>query len=441
MTAAKVGADDFAASGLAEADLARVPRRDLTASPKFTRTADDFLFTWDDADVQIAVTAAREHSDGVMAELTVTLAGRELHWARLALASTHARSGFINRLAQEHKRLPWGTFVEQACRLTVQAIRAGEPATMLDARPFAGFRYLVEPFVWHTACSFLFADGGTGKGFVALLAGLVARTGRSLVGLRSLAQTGVPVLYLDWESSAADLNDRLHRLGRGLGLDPTGLIARLGMDRPLLQDLPRVRTEMTRLEAGLLIVDSWQLACGVSRDSSGLDTAVGAFQAIRALNRPTLAIAHVSKAMADAKGSARIYGSVFNHNLSRNVWELKRDSDADPATLLLGAYHAKINEGPRRAPFGLRFTFDGETGPVTVARAALGEGGPALMDKLSVPTRILALVAPAALTIEEMADRLDIKEQTVMRTVLRLHKAGRLVKLGAAKPFRWGRPQ
>lgn len=438
MKAPKAGVDDYAASGHAEADIAELPRADVAAGPVCTRSADDFLFVWPDADVRIEVTTVKEHSEGMTAELAVSLAGRELHWGRLALASTPARGQLVKRLAQQHRALPWGSIVEQACRLTVQSARAGSPAALLDARPFAGPRFLVDPFVWHTDCSFLFADGGTGKGFVALLVALVGVTGQPLAGLRSLAPAGLRVLYLDWESSAADLSDRLHRLGRGLGLNTAGLIARLGMDRPLGQDLPRVRSEIARLGTDFLILDSWQLACGVSRDSSGLDTAVSTFQTIRTLSRPALAIAHMSKMMADAKGAARIYGSVFNHNLSRNIWEVKRDPDADPGTLLLGAYHTKINEGPRRPPFGLSFAFDGETGPVSVARAGLREGGPALLDKLSVPARILSILAPGALTIEEMAEHTGASDDTLGRTVRRLEKNGRLVKLGDGKPFRWG---
>jgi AAA domain-containing protein len=434
----KAGVDDFAASGHAEADLTDLPRADVALGPECTRIADDFLFLWPDADVRIEVTTVKEHSEGVTAELAVSLAGRELNWGRLALASTPARGQLVKRLAQQHRALPWGSIIEQACRLTVQATRAGSPAILLDAQPFAGPRFLVDPFVWHTDCSFLFADGGTGKGFVALLVALVGVIGQPLAGLRSLAPTGLRVLYLDWESSAADLNDRLYRLGEGLGLNTAGLIARLGMDRPLGQDITRVRAEMARLETDFLILDSWQLACGVSRDSSGLDTAVGTFQTIRSLNRPALAIAHMSKTMADAKGAARIYGSVFNHNLSRNIWELKRDPDADSGTLLLGAYHTKINEGPRRPPFGLCFTFDGETGPVTVARAGLREGGPALLDKLSIPARILSILAPGALTIEEMAEHTGATEDTLGRTVRRLEKTRRLIKVGDARPFRWG---
>jgi hypothetical protein len=433
----KAGVDDFAASKHAEADLTDLPRADAAGVPECERRGDEFLLTWPGADVRIEVTTVKEHSEGFTAELAVHLDGRELHWGRLALASTPARGALVKRLVQQHRALPWGSIVEQACRLTVRAARAGSPAILLDAQPSAGPRFLVDPFVWHTDCSFLFADGGTGKGFVALLVALVGVTGQPFAGIRSLAPAGLRVLYLDWESSAADLNDRLHRLGQGLGLNTAGLIARLGMDRPLGQDLPRVRTEMARLKTDVLILDSWQLACGVSRDNSGLDTAVGTFQTIRSLNRPALAIAHMSKTMADAKGAARIYGSVFNHNLGRNIWELKRDPDADPGTLLLGAYHTKINEGPRRPPFGLCFTFDGETGPVTVARAGLREGGPALLDKLSISARILSILASGPLTIQEMAEHTGATEDTLGRTVRRLEKTGRLVKVGDAKPFRW----
>jgi hypothetical protein len=46
---AKVGVDDFAAAGHAEADLADLPRAPVAAQPTCTRTADDFVFAWPDA--------------------------------------------------------------------------------------------------------------------------------------------------------------------------------------------------------------------------------------------------------------------------------------------------------------------------------------------------------------------------------------------------------
>jgi len=430
------GGDGAAVNSLGREDLAPAEPGPATCA----RQGDDFTFTWPAESIMIAVTTVKEHSDGFTAELAVSLRGHELHWGRVGLASTPGRLALAKRLAVQHRPLAWGTVIEHACRETVRALREGAPAARLTARSFTGPRFLIEPFVWHSDVSFLFADGGSGKGWVALTTAIVASTGQAIAGIHPCASRPLRVLYLDWESSQDDLDDRLARLGLGLRLDTADLpIYRLGMDRPLAADLVRVRTECARVRAELLILDSWMPACGVSRDSSGLDTAVSTFQAVRSLGRPALAIAHLSKAMADQKGAARIYGSVFNHNLSRNVWEVKRAEDGEPGTMLLGCYHTKVNEAPKRKPFGLAFTFDGEQGPVTVSRSELlREAGPDLLDKLSLPARVVAMLATGALTLEEMAEHTKASEDTLGRTVLRLADKGKVVRLGETKPYRWG---
>jgi hypothetical protein len=440
MKAPKVGADDFAASGHAETDIAELPRADVAAGPECTRSADDFLFVWPDADVRIEVTTVKEHSEGITAELAVSLGGRELHWGRLALASTPARGQLVKRLAQQHRALPWGTLVEQACRGTVRAVRQGAPALQLTGAPFTGPRFLVEPFVWHTDCSFLFADGGSGKGWLALLTAITLATGQPIAGLRPVAGRRLSTLYLDWEASQADLDDRLHRLGRGLGFSTANLpIYRLAMDRPLAQDLVRVRAETVRCQAGLLIVDSWMPACGAGRDGAGFDTAVAAFAALRGLGRPALAIAHLSKTMADQKSAGRIYGSVFNGNLSRNVWEVKRSDDSDAGAMLLGCYHSKVNDVAKRKPFGVRVGFDGDAGPVTIAGCPLREGGPDLLAKLPLPARLLTALTSGALTAAALAEETGVSEDTVGRTLRRLGEQGKVVKVSETKPYTWGR--
>ena len=105
MKPAKVGVDDFAAAG-PDAALADLPRTAVTVEPTRTRIADDFVFEWADAGVRIEVTTVREHSEGITAEMAVSLAGTELHWARLALASTPGRVQLVKRLAQQHRALP-----------------------------------------------------------------------------------------------------------------------------------------------------------------------------------------------------------------------------------------------------------------------------------------------------------------------------------------------
>jgi len=443
MKSPKAGADDFVASGHAEADLADLPGTEAIGAAAVSREGDDFLFVWPGCDVRIEVTTVREHGEGITAELAVSLGGRELHWGRLQLASTLAKGTLVKRLAQQHRALPWGTLVEHVCREAARAVRNGAPAARLEARPFSGPRFLLEPFVWHSDCSFIFADGGTGKGYVALVNCLAGTTGRTIAGIHPRAGRGLRALYLDWESSKDDLDDRLHRLGRGLAIDTTELpIYRLGMDRPLVADLARVRTECARITADLLVIDSWMPACGFGRDTAGADTAVGAFAAVRSLGRPALAIAHMSKVMADQKGAARIYGSVFNHNLSRNVWEVKRTEDSEPGEMLLGCYHTKVNEVARRKPFGLRFAFDGEDGPVTVSTCPLIQGGADLLEKLSLRQRIRTVLAPGALTTEEIAEATGAPEKTVRARLSELHRQHHVVTFeeggGRGKHTRWG---
>jgi hypothetical protein len=434
------GGDGVTVNGLGREDI-------LPAAPgpaTCTRSGDDFLFTWSAEMVAVAVTAIKEQSDGYTAELAVSLNGNELHWGRVGLASTQGRLALAKRLALQHRALAWGTVIEHACRETVRALREGAPAVRLTARPFVGPRFSIEPFVWHEGCSFTFADGGSGKGWLAQLLAIVGTTARSIAGLHPRAGRGLHVLYLDWESSQEDLDDRLARLGQGLGIDTTALpIFRLGMDRPLAADLVRVRAECARTRADLLIVDSWMPACGISRDSSGLDTAIGAFQAVRTLGRPAFCIAHLSKVMADQKGAARIFGSVFNHNLSRNVWEIKRAEDATPGTMVLGCYHTKVNEVALRKPFGLRFDFDGDDGSVTVAPCTLTEGGSDLLDKPPLRARIRTALATGSLTSKEVADHLGISPGAARARLNELLRLGHVVRLnpgghGTGNGSRWG---
>jgi hypothetical protein len=433
------GADGPTVNGLGREDIPPAAPGPGTC----TRQGDDFTFTWPAEAIGIAVTTIKEHSDGFTAELAVSLQGHELHWGRVGLASTPGRLALAKRLAAQHRTLPWGTVIEHACRETVRSLRDGAPAARLDARPFTGPRFLVEPFLWHADCSFLFADGGSGKGWVALTVAIAATIGQPIAGIHPRAGRSLRVLYLDWESAKEDLDDRLYRLGSGLALDAADLpIFRLGMDRPLVADLVRTRTECLRVRADLLIVDSWMPACGVSRDSSGLDTAVSAFQAVRSLGRPALAIAHMSKVMADQKGAARIYGSVFNHNLSRNVWEVKRAEDATPGEMVLGCYHTKVNEVAPRRPFGLRFDFDGEDGPVAVSPCALTDGGADLLDKLPLRARIRNALATGALTSEEIAEHTGAPVKQVTARCRELVHLGHVTKLdattGRGHQVRWG---
>jgi len=202
---AKVGADDFIASGLSEADLRSQPRLEL--APTIERHGDEFTLSWAVHDLAIVFTQLREVHDGVHGELAIARAGTELHWARLNLASTSAREGLIKKLAGLDRAVPWAKILNHACRTTAVAMRESAPATLLWPRLSTGPGHLLEPILPLGELSILYGDGGSGKGWLATAIALSVETGKPLPGgLRPLQQ--VPVLYLDWESSPDDLAER-----------------------------------------------------------------------------------------------------------------------------------------------------------------------------------------------------------------------------------------
>ena len=450
MTHAKQGVDDRAAAGHGDV-LGDLPRAETTPAPQCTRDGDDLHLEWPDASVRIDVTAIREPSEGATAEFAVSVHGIELHWSRLALASAPAGAQFVKCLAQRYKALPWGTIVEQACRVTVRRVREGTPAVRLTGAPLSGPRYAVEPLWWHEGLSMLYADVGSLKGFVGLVAAMVAATGRTLAGLHSRLRAPVNVLILDWESSQGDHDDRMGRLARGLGLDPAALpLYYRPMVRPLAADFPAVRATIARHTIAMLLLDSWQPACGPGRDGAA-DTTVATVGAVRALGLPTLAVAHLSKADAREAGPGRIYGSIFNTALCRCAWELKRDTPepvpedrSTRQTVLVGATHRKINNGRFRPPFALEFLFNGETGPVSVSPGDLQTAGPAVLAKLSLSSAILHLVQSGAQSTSDLAEATGKSENQVRARCAQLVKQGRLARLdaggGAGHETRWGLP-
>lgn len=444
------GADALAVNGLGRATLPPAAPGSATVA----RLGDDFTFAWATEEVMVEVSMVAEHRDGYAGDLAVSLRGQELHWGRVALASTQGRLTLARRLALQDRTLAWATMIEYACRETVRALRAGAPIERLTGAPLAGPRYCIEPLWWHSDLSFLYADVGSLKGFVSLVIALVAASGKTIAGLQSNLGGPVPVLFLDYESNRKDYDDRLGRLCRGVGLDPDAVpLYYRPMMRPLAADLAAVRARMREHDPRLLVIDSWQPACcGSGREVGPADTALATVSAVRALGLPTLALAHLSKADAGQGGPARIYGSIFNTALSRCAWEIKRDTpEALPGegrglkSVLVGLTHRKVNNGRYRPPFALEFAFDGEDGPVAVSRGDLRAAGPEVRAKLTLGTQIEMLVADGAKTTGELAEALGKSANVVRAKCNDLVKQKRLTRpesggAGAGDQSRWALP-
>lgn len=405
----------------------------LTA-PTFERHGDDFTFMWRDHDVTIGVDRIREHSEGTHAEITVTVPGAEPQWGRFNLASSTTRTHFAKTLDASAPGIPWRLILERVCRDTVRAVRVGAPTVLLRPRQTTEPAFLVDPILPLDDSAVIFADGGSGKGFFVIALALAAMNGLTLPGGISFA-TSRPtgVLYLDWESTQADLEDRVYRLAHGLGCSADRLHYRR-MERPLTDDAGALRADASRLGVGLVIVDSLAPACGP--EPEGSDAVTRTMNALRAFG-PTVTravVAHVSKAAAEQRGtSAKPFGSVFVWNLARSVWELRRSED-ETNDLVVGLYHRKANGGRLHPPIGLRLAFAPDA--IALEAANLSESSD-LLARASL--RIRAVLSPGALTTAEVADALGVSEDTAGRTLRRMSGKG-VVRLpnDEGGRVRWG---
>jgi hypothetical protein len=401
--------------------------RDIrTTSPPVIREGLDLSMTWPSGAIQMALTAVRVGKRGVEGEITIRQAARTLHWGALSLGSGPARESLVRKLRDRAPWLPWGELLEEACARFTAAARAGEPIVGLTGDAPLATPDLVAPIVIEGQTTTVFSDGDSGKSLLGAAISVAAASGIALPGgLRPRRQ--VPTMVLDWETDRGAWDGRVAGLCAGLGLDvPEGMIYYRQMAGALADEATMLAAEAVRRRVGLVIVDSLAPACGPEPD--GADAVTRTFNALR-LFAPAarLVIAHVSKADADRREGARPFGSVFVWNLSRSVWEIKRDPEPAEPGLTMALQHRKCNVGPRHAPLGLRFVF----GPGTITPYPINLADtPQLTRGVSLAWRIRTTLAGGRLTVAALADMLEAEPETVARTLRRLRKDGKAADLG-----------
>ena len=377
MKTPKAGADDFIASGHAETDVADLPGTAAIGEPTCARVADDFVFAWPGCDVQIDVTAVKEHRDGITAELAVSLGGVELHWGRLALASTSAKVALAKRLAQQHRALPWGTLVERVCRATARAVRAGEPFVTLTGAAGRPTRELLPRVLYAGEPTLIIGDGDTGKSLTAKAIAVAMQSGAALPFGLAPAQA-VGVAYFDWETTLDTVDERVGLLSAGLGIAVPPILYQR-MARPLQEAVRVLAAECARRGIGLVIIDSMMFACA-GGDGAAFHEPITGFYAACRLFAPAavLVLSHITGADARTHGPARPYGGAFAFNGPRLIWEAKRDRTVPDATAIAFTC-IKANNLPRTPePFGLRFV----PGPGTITISPF--------DLVTAPAQVIA---------------------------------------------------
>lgn len=407
-------------------------------APTVTADSDTLRVVWPVLDVLMTLERARDASEGPYADVRIVRHGVRLHLSRMTLLSTHQREAAARALNRKAPALPWRDMLETAADLVMTELRRGAPVVEVIPRPRDPARVLLRVpagdfFVAGEPCM-IFADVGSGKGYLAMAAATALMTG-DVVGVFRPMRGALRVGYLDWEADEPEISGRQHGLGRGHDLTlPPGLFFYRKMTRPLADDAGAVRAMVARHQLDVLIVDSAGPAACAS-DPGDTDAVFRLFETLRAQGATPLILGHIAKGSIDSARTTP-YGSTFWRVLARDLWELRRSTEGDnPAVLTVALRHDKRNFGPKLREWGVRFTFAPDDA-VTVTSIDLRET-PDLLRHGVLPPRIKEALQRGPATSKDLADRLGVTYETVDRTARRLRQTGDLVAVPDTRPIQW----
>jgi hypothetical protein len=321
--------------------------------------------------------------------------------ASFNLSSARARSERAKQLSEQtgHLDIDWDSYLNELSIRTKEAIRRGKPAVDLRTvpEPAADEAIFLDGIKYFRSLPIMiFGDGGTTKSY----------TGLRHAGL--LNQRGLNVAYCDWEFEAASHKTRLRLL---FGADmPQVFYARC--DKPLVHEIDRLVRIVQDEKIDYVFLDSVAAACDGPPEAAEVATAY--FRAVRRLGSiGTCHLAHITK----GGDTFRPFGSIFWSNNNRATYYVeKTEENADGSVIALAFHNRKVNVGARRHPVALRVSFEDQRTvytPVAISQVSQ------LTESLSIKERMLLILRNGPMGMQELAEALGAKADTVRRTAQR----------------------
>lgn len=289
-----------------------------------------------------------------------------MHVARFNVLSSTSRSSLAKMLEKRtpnHPEMDWFDGLEWLCQNVILAEQTGEEVAFVGTDPIslAKDRWLVEPIVLKGRPSMIFGPGGVGKSLVALTCALSVSCGREIIPGMAPAVHG-PVLYLDWETTAPVINDRIQAIAVGHGFKPEGMFYRRSV-RPLADDAEELSKIVASKGIVLVVVDSAAYAMGAQGEYGDANEAVlRMHEALRLIGVSSLIVDHIAKTDYQRKGgtSNGPYGSAYKTNAVRISWEIRKGPSV-PGELRINLYHTKSNDTAQLPPIALGLAWSHES--------------------------------------------------------------------------------
>ena len=285
---------------------------------------------------------------------------------------------------------------------------------------------VLEGLVPDGAVTILYGDGGVGKSYLALWIATCVCLGWPIFGRPTEKR---PVLYADAEMDEQEFRRRAYQVARGSGLEkpPEGLhYWRLSAPlhgEPTLREAGR---KVQESGASFVVVDSLSVACS-GMDPKEAREVIPLFKGLQALGT-VLAIDHIrSQQVGVPIAASRPFGSVFKHHLARSLVQVTK---AQGGGMVLR--QTKANFGASSTPLcvGLQFSEDCVK---VVPLDADDDRLAGVEDNLTASEKVLHTLSKfkeGTATPREIAEQLDVKQQTVRNNLSALKAKGKVVNLG-----------
>jgi hypothetical protein len=379
-----------------------------------------YKLTWPELHVDIMVDRIKADTDHqVKAEINATSSRPNspghLRGGRLILTSPSSKKSMVKSLEERESEVDWDTIIEQLCTSVLHHYRSGSPAVEItgDADVKASNRWLIEPLLQLGHPTLIYGQGSAGKSWFAQYMSVLADCGMSA---SKLLVEPARVLYLDWETTQAEIGVRVAMLRKGLGLQSQSHIWYREMMAGLYNDVEAIRHLVMEKNIELIILDSLGSACMGEPESA--EIVLRMFQSLRSLRCTSLCIDHTNK-------EGHLFGSVYKFNSGRQIFEIKKAQTEGEDSLEFALFHRKANNSKLVKPMGWQLRFADDS--VTLTRKDVKDTG--LESELRIADRIQNLLQRGAMAPKDLAEELEREPSHIRKELSEWTAKGRFIRL------------
>lgn len=346
---------------------------------------------------------------------------KTLFISTIELMNIDARWKLSKHLEILEKSIPWQEVLTIAFTKVINELLAQDEPIRLQEVDVQQ-HYFIKPLI-ADPYTLIFAPGGSGKSYLALLLAIAAQNGISL-GTFDI-QEKINTLYLDWEASEKDLSRRFTLLKHGLEQEVKSPLYR-NLALPLTYEFDKILDDVVRHNIKLIIIDSVVPALGGNINHADV---VGEFfsmlkQFYNANGTRVLLLTHISKQDKREAEDKSPIGSVYFENYPRLVWELKSVSLRDKLQIDLTPFKYNVSR-----PSNLSFLFKFRLNAIDILTTEIVEE---VDDVKEFIVQIVEQEGELKIkdVIQKVKSQFGYHENTIRKKIEELKRAGALSSAG-----------